>query len=85
MWSKDELKEHAANAVPVVKAAVKTAAPIILKDTARGAAASAAFGPEAIPAGARAGAMMGLKKAAIPAIVAGRTAYLQQGQADARY
>jgi hypothetical protein len=85
MWSGAELKEHASNAVPVVKAAVKTAAPIILEDTLRGAAASAVAGPEAIPVGARAGQIEGLARAALPAIRAGRAAYMQQGLADARY
>lgn len=85
MWSGDELKEHAATAVPVVKASVKTAAPIVLKRAAQGAAAGAIGGTAGMREGAKLGARQGLKEAAVPAIVAGRTAYLQQGQADARY
>ena len=81
MWSGAELKEHAANAVPVVKASVKTAAPIVLKRA--GAAAGAVGGTAGISQGAKMGARQGLKEAAVPALMAGRNAYLQQGQDDA--
>ncbi len=84
MWSGDELKAHAATAVPVVKASVKTAAPIVLKRAAQGAAAGAVGGTAGMREGAKIGARQGLKEAAVPALMAGRNAYLQQGQADAR-
>jgi hypothetical protein len=83
MWSGAELKEHAATAVPVVKASVKTAAPIVLKRAAQGAAAGAIGGTAGMREGAKLGARQGLKEAAVPALMSGRNAYLQQGQSDA--